>query len=106
MTDRTKVDTSKNMIICCSNCLNDGDTLDWFNNCNMCQVNNGKYYYFLGLKEDKRCKKGYRVIKSAESELKDTEITVEDLLERIETEKQMKTQIPMFDGLDLKSVYD
>ena len=106
MTDRTKVDTSKNMIICCSNCLNDGDTLDWFNNCNMCQVNNGKYYYFLGLKEDKRCKKGYRVIKSAESELKDTEITVEDLLERIETEKQMKTQIPMFGGLDLKSVYD
>lgn len=105
MTDRTKVDTSKNMIICCSNCLND-DTLDWFSNCNMCQVTNGKYYYFLGLKEDKRCKKGYRVIKSAESELKDTEITVEDLLERIETEKQMKTQIPMFDGLSLKSVYD
>ena len=72
----------------------------------MCQVTNNKYYYFLGLKEDKRCKKGYRVIKSAESELKDTEITVEDLLERIETEKQMKTQIPMFGGLNLKSVYD
>lgn len=106
MTDRTKVDTSKNMIICCNNCLNDGDPLDWGNPCNMCQVNNGKYYYFLGLKEDKRFKKGYRVIKSAESELKDTEITAEDLLERIETEKQMKTQRPMFGGLDLKSVYD
>ena len=106
MTDRTKVDTSKNMIICCNNCLNDGDALDWFSSCNMCQANNGKYYYFLGLKEDKRCKKGYRVIKSAESELKDTEITVEDLLGRIETEKQIKTQIPMFGGLSLETVYD
>ena len=80
MTDRTKVDISSNMTICCNNCLNDGDSLDWFSSCNMCQVTNGKYYYFLGLKEDKRCKKGYRVIKSAESELKDTAITVEDLL--------------------------
>lgn len=57
MTDRTKVNISKNMTICCENCLNDGDLLDWFSSCNMCQVNNGKYYYFLGLKEDKRCKK-------------------------------------------------
>ena len=94
------------MIICCNNCLNDGDTLDWFSSCNMCQVNSGKYYYFLGLKEDKRCKKGYRVIKSAESELKDAEITVEDLLERIKTEKQMRAQSPMFGGLSLDSVYD
>ena len=106
MTDRTKVDISSNMTICCDNCLNDGDSLDWFSSCNMCQVTNGKYYYFLGLKEDKRCKKGYRVIKSAESELKDTEITVEDLLERIETEKQMRSQTSMFGGLNLDSVYD
>ena len=106
MTDRTKVDTSSNMTICCNNCLNDGDSLDWFSSCNMCQVANGKYYYFLGLKEDKRCKKGYRVIKSAESELKDTEITVEDLLGRIETEKQMRSQTPIFGGLSLDSVYD
>ena len=106
MTDRTKVDISSNMTICCNNCLNDGDSLDWFSSCNMCQVTNGKYYYFLGLKEDKRCKKGYRVIKSAESELKDTEITVEDLLERIETEKQMRSQTSMFGGLSLDSVYD
>lgn len=106
MTDRTKVDTSKNMTICCDNCLNDGDSLDWLSSCNMCQVNNGKYYYFLGLKEDKRCKKGYRVIKSAESELKDTEITVEDLLGRIEAEKQMRAQTPMFGGLSLESVYN
>ena len=105
MTDRTKVDTSKNMTICCDNCLNDGDALDWFSSCTMCQVSNGKYYYFLGLKEDKRCKKGYRVIKSAESELKDTEITVEDLLGRIEAEKQMRSQTPMFGGLSLESVY-
>ena len=94
------------MIICCNNCLNDGDTLDWFSSCNMCRVNSAKYYYFLGLKEDKRCKKGYRVIKSAESELKDAEITVEDLLERIKTEKQMRAQSPMFGGLSLDSVYD
>ena len=106
MTDRTKVDTSKNMAICCENCLNDGDPLDWFNSCSMCQANNGKYYYFLGLKEDKRCKKGYRVIKSAESELKDTEITTEDLLGRIEAEKQIKKQIPMFGGLSSETVYD
>ena len=106
MTDRTKVDTSKNMIICCNNCLNDGDALDWFSSCAMCQVNNGKYYYFLGLKEDKRCKKGYRVIKSVESELKDIEITVEDLLGRIETEKQMRAQAPMFGRFTLEGVYD
>ena len=106
MTDRTKVDTSSNMTICCDNCLNDGDSLDWFSSCNMCQATNGKYYYFLGLKEDKRYKKGYRVIKSAESELKDTEITVEDLLGRIEAEKQMRSQAPMFSGLSLDSVYD
>ena len=106
MTDRTKVDISKNMTICCDNCLNDGDPLDWFNSCNMCQVNNGKYDYFLGLKEDKRCKKGYRVIKSAESKLKDTEVTVEYLLGLIEAEKQMRAQTPMFGGLSLDSVYD
>ena len=72
----------------------------------MCQVSNGKSYYFLGLKEDKRCKKGYRVIKSVESKLKDIEITVEDLLERIEADKQMKAQAPMFGGLTLEGVYD
>lgn len=106
MTDRTKADISKNMTICCDNCLNDGDSLDWFSSCNMCQSNNGKYYYFLGLKEDKRCKKGYRVIKSVESELEDTEITVEDLLGRIEAEKQMRTEVPMFGGLTLEGIYD
>lgn len=106
MTDRTKVDISKNMTICCKNCLNDDDGLDWWSSCNMCQVHNGKYYYFLGLKADKRCKKGYRVIKSTDSELKDIEITVEDLLGRIEAEKQMRSQIPMFGGLTLESVYD
>lgn len=57
---------------------------------------------FLGLKEDKRCKKGYRVIKSVESEFKDIEITVEDLLGRIEAEKQMRVQVPMFCGLTLE----
>ena len=105
MTDRTKVNISKNMTICCDNCLNDGDSSDWFSSCNMCQSSNGKYYYFLGLKKDKRCKKGYRVIKSVESGLKDTEITVEDLLERIKSEKQMKAQVPMFGGLTLEGVY-
>ena len=57
MTDRTKVNISKNMTICCDNCLNDGESSDWFSSCNICQSSNGKYYYFLGLKEDKRCKK-------------------------------------------------
>lgn len=105
MTDRTKVNISKNMTICCENCLNDDPWCDIDSTCFCCQVNNGKYYYFLGLKEDKRCKKGYRVIKSAESKLKGTEITVEDLLGRIEAEKQMRTQSLMFDRLSLDSVY-
>lgn len=60
---------------------------------------------FLGLKEDKRCRKGYRVIKSVESELKDIEVTVEDLLERIEAEKQKRAQTPMLGGSSLESVY-
>lgn len=106
MTDRTKVDTSKNMTICCDNCLNDDNYPDYSSSCFNCKAHAGKYYYFLGLKEDKRCKKGYRVIKSAESELKDIEITVEDLLGRIEAEKQMRAQTPMFGGLSLESVYN
>lgn len=106
MTDRTKVDISSNMIICCDNCLNDDDGLDWFGACSMCQAHNGNYYYFLGLKEDKTCKEGYKVVKSIKSELKDTEVTVKELLERIESEKQMKAQTPMFRGLSLDSVYD
>lgn len=50
MTDRTKVNISKNMTICCENCLNDGDLLDWFSSCSMCQASNGKYYYFFRIK--------------------------------------------------------
>lgn len=106
MTDRMQVDISKNMTIHCNNCLNDDDGLDWFGSCSMCQAHIGKYYYFQGLKEDKRCKDGYRIVLSAESKLKDSNTTVKDLLGRIETEKQMKAQMPMFGGLNLESVYD
>ena len=106
MTDRTKVNISKNMTIHCNNCLNDDDGLDWFSSCSMCQAHIGKYYYFQGLKEDKRYKDGYRIVLSAESKLKDSGTTVKDLLERIEAEKQMKAQVPMFGGLSLESVYD
>lgn len=105
MTDRTKVDTSSNMTICCKNCLNDDNYPDIDSTCFTCEAHNGKYYCFLGLKEDKRCKKGYRVIKSAESVYKDEEVTVDELLDRIQKEKEMKSQIPMFGGASTTSIY-
>ena len=101
MTDRTKVDVSKNLTICCDNCLND-DTMDWDSTCVLCA---GSYSYFQGLKEDKRCKSGYRVILSKNTRLKDIGTTAEDLLKRIEAEKRSKNEMPMFGGLTLESVY-
>lgn len=106
MTDRTKVDISSNMTICCKNCLNDDNYPDIDSTCFRCEAHNDKYYCFLGLKEDKRCKKGYRVIKSTESVYKDEEVTVDELLGRIQKEKEMKSQIPMFGGASITSVYD
>lgn len=106
MTDRTKVNISKNMTICCENCLNDDPWCDIDSSCFNCEAYNGKFYYFLGLKEDKRYKNGYRVILSPGSELKNENITAKDLLERIETEKQMRAQTSMFGGLTLEGVYD
>ena len=104
MTDRTKVDISSNMTICCNNCLND-DLMDWNSTCCQCMQKEG-HRFFLGLKEDKRCKKGYRVIKSTESVYKDEEVTVDELLDRIQKEKEMKSQIPMFGGALITSIYD
>lgn len=106
MTDRTKVDTSKNMTICCDNCLNDDSYPDYDSSCFNCKASAGKYYYFQGLKEDKRYKDGYRVVLSPESELKDSGTTAKDLLKRIEAEKQMRAQTPMFGGLSSESIYD
>lgn len=106
MTDRTKVDTSSNMTICCKNCLNDTDYPDVGSSCFNCEAHNGKYYYFLGLKEDKSQKDGYVVVKTPNSVYKDGEITVDELLNRIQAEKEMKSQLPMFGGAPITSVYD
>lgn len=43
MTDRTKVDTSLTMTICCKNCLNDADYPDVGSSCFNCEAHNGKY---------------------------------------------------------------
>lgn len=93
------------MTIFCDNCLNDDNYPDYGSSCFNCEAHAGKYYYFQGLREDKRCKDGYRVVLSAKLELKDSRITAKDLLERIEAEKQMRAQTPMFGGLSLESIY-
>lgn len=101
-TDRTKVDISKNMTICCENCLND-DNLDWYSSCVQCS----NYSYFLGLKEDKRYKCKYKVVVHEQGVFKSSDVTAEELLSRIEDEKKMRaTQRPMFNGLSLDSVYN
>lgn len=104
MTDRTKVDTSPNMTICCKNCLND-DLMDWDSTCCQCMQKEG-HRFFLGLKENKSQKDGYIVVKSPNSVYKDEEVTVDELLDRIQKEKEMKSQIPMFGGASITSVYD
>ena len=93
MTDRTKVNII-NPKICCKNCLND----DPWDTCVQC----AEHDLFLGLKQDKRTKSGYRVLKTESCEIED--VSPEDLLERIETEKKMKGQA-MFGGRSLETVY-
>ena len=96
---------SSNMTICCTNCLND-DLMDWDSTCCQCMQKEGRRF-FLGLREDKSQKEGYIVVKSPNSVYKDEEVTVKDLLNRIQKEKEMKTsQIPMFGGTTIDSVYN
>lgn len=92
MTDRTKVNI-KNPKIGCKNCLND----DIWDTCPYCT----EYDLFLGLKEDKRTKSGYNIVRTKECPV---DATPEELLERIETEKRLKDQA-MFGGRLIDNLY-
>lgn len=88
--DRTKANII-NPTIECKNCLND----DMWDTCTYCK----NYNLFLGLKQTEN---GLVVLKTKDCPL---ETTVEDLLQRIEDEKRMRSQQPMFGGRLIDNIY-
>ena len=88
--DRTKANII-NPTIECKNCLND----DVWDTCPYCN----NYNLFLGLKQ---AENGFVVLKTKECTL---ESTAENLLQRIESERRMRSQQPMFGGRLIDNIY-